>query len=252
MPEVTNINPNPTVPVDNNTPPATTTTEQPLILGKFKTQADLEKAYSELEKKQSKPKTLVDPIPDAPTVPVMPDVDFDAIGQEFADSGELSEDSYNKSVDWIKKTNPKMDDAKAKKVLDQYMAGLNAQQAVQQQEVDKMLDDTIGGRDNYTAMVQWASVNMTPEEIEAYDSAIASNINSAKLAIEGLYAKYTKVNGNPPAKLLSGDGSKVSSSVPNKFDNWDEYLEKRHDPKYNSDPSYRNSVKEALRRSDLK
>jgi hypothetical protein len=235
MADVTNVNPDPTVEnVENTHAP-----EQPLILGKFKTQDDLIKAYTELEKKLSS-KPVVEPIPTE-------EFDLDFIGAEYAETGEVSQESMDKAVTTLRKAGIKKE--KAEQYINEYIKGIDAYNQISRMEAEKLVVDTVGSIEQYQSLIQWAQANLSEEEIGAYNKAVNTGVPTAKLAMEALLNKYQKANGNPPAKLLSGDGPALPTT--GKFNTWDEYLKARKNPKYNTDPNYKATVERMLLQSDL-
>ena len=57
----------------------------------------------------------------------------------------------------------------------------------------------VGGADAYAEMSNWAAENMSEQEKTAYNTAVNSkDIETAKLAVVGLKAKFEKANGSEP------------------------------------------------------
>jgi hypothetical protein len=224
---------------------------------KFKSAEDLAKAYSELEKKLSSPKAEAQkeaPKPEAtegeegksPELdePVKEDeapkadsskVDLTPFHNEWADKGELSEDSFTKLESM----------GFPKELVQQYITGFQATQA---QEAQTIYAET-GGQEGYKAMTEWAAQTMSPQEIAAYDGLVTGgDINAAKIAAKGLYAQYVAANGQPP-KLLSGTPSRRDANSP--FRSSAEVVAAMSDPRYKSDAAFRRDVEERLAKSDV-
>ncbi len=227
---------------------------------KFKSAEDLAKAYSELEKKLSKPKAEEPVKAEEPPAkdtkegeegespklgePVKEDedpkadtskVDLTAFHNEWAENGELSEGSFTKleSLGF------------PKELVQQYITGFQATQA---QEAQAIYADT-GGQDGYKAMTEWAAQNMSPQEIAAYDSLVTGgDLNSAKVAAKGLYAQYIAANGQPP-KLLSGTPSRKEANAP--FRSSAEVVAAMSDLRYKTDAAFRKDVERRLELSDV-
>lgn len=211
-----------------------TAAEPALILGKFKTQADLEQAYSNLEKKigapaaPAAPASPVSPPAIAPTgvtpTPATPVVEIEKYQKEFTEKGELSPETYTALAA----------SGFPKAVVDQYIAGQQATAAQAEQEVLGV----VGGKENYTNMVNWAASALNPQEQQSYNTAInSSDRNAVKLAVEGLKARYSAAHGNDP-KLVGGS----INARPAGFASTREMVEAMQDPRYNKDPAYRASV----------
>lgn len=226
---------------------------------KFKSAEDLAKAYSELEKKFSQPKAepvkaeeaakpqakegeegkspeLDEPVKEdeAPKADSSK-VDLTPFHNEWADKGELSEDSFTKLESM----------GFPKELVQQYITGFQATQA---QEAQTIYAET-GGQEGYKAMTEWAAQTMSPQEIAAYDGLVTGgDINAAKIAAKGLYAQYVAANGQPP-KLLSGTPSRRDANSP--FRSSAEVVAAMSDPRYKSDAAFRKDVEERLAKSDV-
>ena len=150
---------------------------------KFKSVEEMAKSYSELEKKlgeQSQPKPEVDPV-SATTLKgeeSKPEVkqdnsldiaenavenaglDFNTLAQEYADNGQLGEQSY-KALE---------DSGIPKEYVDQFIAG---QKAIGEQQTNNV-KTMVCGEDAYNEMASWASKNMSEGEKKAYNAAVNS------------------------------------------------------------------------------
>jgi hypothetical protein len=222
--------------------PAKTTpaSERPAYLPeKFKTPEDLAKAYTDLEKKLGtspkvedkttieQPKTETNPEQQAPANVA----DFEA---EFAREGKLSDDSYAK----LEKQ------GFSKQVVDNYIAGQHARVEASQNEIFS----TVGGKETYGQMVEWAKASMSPAEIQSFNQAVSSNdMNVIKLAVGGLHSRFVAANGRDP-KLIGGERT-VSGPAP--FESTQQLVEAMRDPKYAKDPAYRKTVQDRLARSSI-
>jgi hypothetical protein len=190
---------------------------------KFKSPEELSKAYFELERKQSgKPEEI-------PAPPV--NLDFTPFTQEFSDKGELSEESFSKLEAM----------GLPKGVVAQYIEGAKA---LAEQQVTSLTSE-IGGREAYSQMITWASKNLKPEQITAYNKAVSANDpQQQSLAIRGLYAQYREAAG---PSLLSGKASGASAAAP--FESWAQVKQAMADKRYATDPAYRKVVTERLANS---
>ena len=210
----------------------------PLIDGKFKSQEDLLKAYKELEKKLHSPtqeETL--PTPQATTEAEAKEVveavglDFSNLYTEFQSNGALSEASYQALAE---KGIPE-------DVVNAYIEG----QAAKRSLVEMQVKNEIGGDQEYLKMINWASKNLTAEEIAYFNRPM--NSEEYKLAVDSLYGKYVRVNGKPP-KLIQGD------AVSNHVSGYATRMEMMKDiasPAYNSDPHFRKQVQAKIAISNV-
>lgn len=106
---------------------------------------------------------------------------------------------------------------------------------------------SVGGEEQYAQMVSWAKNEFPAEDIEAYDSMIESgNMSQIKLAIQGLYSRYTDSVGQD-GNMLQGKPAQAESA----FRSQAELIQAMNDPRYESDPAYRQDVLEKLDRSDV-
>jgi hypothetical protein len=204
------------------------------ILGKFKDQAALEKAYTELEKKLgNKPAEVPTPGTPPPTPATPGKLDLGKYAQEFASAGKLSDES-------VKALN---DSGIPKEFVESYIEGQKARQEVQ----TKPIFDAVGGKDKYTELLQWAGQNLSETDQQAFNSAVTKDAASALLAVQGLQTKFQSANGVEPS-LVGGKGTNVSGDV---FRSFYEVEQAMKDPRYKADPAYRKSVEEKVGRSEL-
>lgn len=213
---------------------------------KFKSPEEMAKAYAALESKLSGGKPTDPPAADPSTPPAEVPADPNAaladkglqlstFSDEFAQTGELSADSYEK----LQKA------GFDKNLVDQYIAG---QQALATRfEAD--IKAEVGGDETYVAMTAWAKANMTPAEIAAYNNAVSSgNPDQAKLAALGLSSKYQKAVGSDPQRLLGGQGTNSSGEV---FESMAQVTAAMRDPLYKTDSAFRAKVQAKLSRSSV-
>ena len=207
--------------------------ESELILGKFKSQEELEKAYQELEQKQSK-ETEVPATPEAARISVSEaGFKMEELSKEFAEnSGALTEETLTK----LEKAGIE------RATVDQYIAG---QQAIATQ-VAASLTEVAGGAEALRSVLDWAGTNLTEAEADAYNSALDSgNIEAAKLALQGVAAKYTAAVGSEPSLVEGEAAAGVTGVAP--FGSQQEVIAAMKDPRYKSgDPAYVKSVEKRL------
>lgn len=163
-------------------------------------------------------------------------LDFEQIANEYLNNGGLSDQTY---------------DALAAAGLsphyvDQYIAG---QEAIAQ-SVRSQVYNAVGGEEQYMEMVSWAGDNLNANEIAAYNASVNSGDNAQRmLAIDGLRARFTAVNGVTP-KLLGGTSSRGQGSG-DAFTSTKSMTEAMSDPRYATDPVYRQGVIDKLHRSNI-
>ena len=112
----------------------------------------------------------------------------------------------------------------------------------------QQLMEIVGGEKAYNAMIQWASENLSAEEIEMYDAVMGKGEpNSIFFAIQALNNKYSDAVGSDGQMLTGRDGSSDNKS----FRSQAELVEAMNDPRYDRDPAYRRDVIRKLENSDV-
>lgn len=226
---------------------------------------DWEKRYKDLQAeytrvKQGKPaETPAEPpkdgeqakAPDAPTEPPPvesnPDaaqaksvtdkagIDWAEANEHFAKNGTLSDDHFAK-LEAI---------GIPRQMAEQYVEG---QKALNQSRRADILS-SVGGEDAYREVTTWAAQNLTPDEIKAFNSIVTgSDVGAAKIAISGLHARFSVANGGVEPKLISGDNAPPSSGG---FRSTAEMKQAMNDPRYKTDPAYREEVARRVAASSI-
>tara|TARA_R110001592_G_scaffold65158_1_gene200080 strand:+ start:397 stop:1128 length:732 start_codon:yes stop_codon:yes gene_type:complete len=211
---------------------------------KFNSVEDLAKSYSELEKKLGD--NTEAPKEEAPKTETKNDLDIaekavesaglnmETLSSEYAEKGELDAKSY----DALEKAGIPKD------YVNQFIEG---QKAMADQQATS-IKDMVGGAEAYTEMSNWAADNMSEEEKTAYNSAVNSkDVETAKLAVVGLKAKFENANGNEPS-LVEG---KATVTGQGGYKSWAEVTAAMGDDRYSKDPAYQLMVQEKLANSDL-
>lgn len=212
---------------------------------KFKTPEDLAKSYSELEKEFTKVKQSQQKPPaadpqsqlkiDESGKTMVGNLDVTKYNQEFAQTGALSEASY-KELEGM---------GLPKSMVDAYIEGQKALATSFVADVQS----SVGGAEAYTQILTWAKTNLSKEEITAFNNVCENgNIPQVKLAVAGIKAKYEAANGKDP-NLTRGD--KGGSPAVGGFRSFAEVTQAMSDPRYQTDPAYRQDVMDKLRTSKL-
>lgn len=169
-------------------------------------------------------------------------IDLSPYSQEFAETGDVSPENRAKIIEGFKKAFPDLDWDTA---VNEYIEGKKALAANDR----AMFMEAAGGEEQYSSMIQWAAQALPKADVEAYNRQIASGDRHATLfAIEGLRAKYEKANGRVPNRI---DGAGGSPNAVIGFRSTAEMTRAMRDPRYQTDPSYREEVKAKLRVSNL-
>lgn len=233
----------------NQPPVAEAPTEQPSdrpewLPEKFKSVEDMAKAYSELEAKLGKPqeqKNTEQKPAEAQEQKVQEELqskglDLYEFSNEFNSNGQLSDDSYAK----LEQAGYPRD------IVDQFIDGQKARASLFESEVKS----SAGGDKGFTEMVEWAKANLSPPEINAYNAAIDSgDIAQAKLAVAGVYQKFSSSRPSEPNNLFSGSTSKGTQG--DAYESVAQLTKDMASPEYKSDPAYRAKVQAKLSRSNI-
>jgi hypothetical protein len=213
---------------------------------KFKSAEDMAQAYSELEKKlgqapkeDTEESEQVEEKAEDETEQTEENSSeaYQAVAEAskefFENDGQLSEETYNA----LEKAGLPRD------LVDSYAAG---QQALLQSEEGQIKSVAQG---NYDAMAEWANENLPQEEIDAFDEVVTGGtISQAKLAVQGLYARYQNEVGAKP-KITQGAVS-GASTMP--FKSMQELARAQSDPRYKSgDKAYHEEIDRRLSVSSI-
>jgi len=198
---------------------------------KFKNAEELAKAYTGLEKEfSSRSKEEAKPTEEVQEVQ---DKGLDKYYSEFAEKGELTDNSYTELA------NQGLD----KKLVDSYIEG----QKLVADTKTKSIQDVAGGKEEYSELVEWAGKNLSEAEQKVYNDMVDSgNIDQAKFAVQGLMAKSGTVSKQP--SLYEGTSDTVSKDA---FQSVSQVTDAMNDPRYEKDPAYRKSVEDKIGRSTV-
>jgi hypothetical protein len=223
---------------------APTEERPPWLPEKFKSAEDMANAYSELEKKLGQPEQQAED-EEQPQQTEENNEDntqenanyneavVEASQEFFQNDGQLSEETYQK-LEGI---------GLPRDLVDSYAAG---QQALMQSE-ETDIKSVAGGQ--YDQMAEWANEHLPSEEIDAFDEAVTGGtVQQAKLAVQGLYARYQNATGAQP-KLTQGSVT-GTSTMP--FKSMQELARAQADPRYRSgDKAYHEEIDRRLSVSNI-
>ena len=214
--------------------------DDPLLAGKYKNVQDLEKGYLEAQKMLGDRAAEQETAEEEPTEYSSTDY-LNAAAYEYGEKGELSEETMNQLT--------------AMSSEELIAAYINTQTKQQQQSQSVELNDrqvqsikqSVGGEEQYDALVDWAGENLDRSSIDAFDSLVESgNSKAIELAVAGLYSMYEAQNGS--------DGQMITGKAPatngDRFRSQAEVVAAMSDARYDNDPAYRQEIIEKLERSD--
>lgn len=196
---------------------------------------NLAKSYMELEKS-----TAPEPAPehaDPKEIQDNPltDDEWGEIMKEMEEEGKPSEKTYEAL----------QSRGMPRNMAESYIAG----QKLLAEQVKSKIMAPVGGPENYNDLMEWASNNLSQDDIDSYDKIMFSgDINQQTLAVEGLAARRNRSDPSSP-NLIMGDTGPTEAS--NAFGSWDQVKRAMRDPRYETDEAYRANVTQRLNVSNI-
>jgi hypothetical protein len=217
--------------------------EQQLLAGKYQSAEELERGYLELQKRLSSQTEEEPEVEEAPEAEEEEEIEedgdlFDAIMESYR-TGEWDDNL----VEEVGKMDP-ID------VANMFLAkqGEAQQTAVATEEDVTQIQDSIGGIDEYQNMIQWASENLSEQEINLYDAAMdRGDPLTMFFAAQALNSRYQDAVGYD-GEMLTGSAPRNTS---NAFRSQAELIAAMSDPRYDKDPAYRQDIADKLAVSNI-
>ena len=235
--------------------------EPELLLGKFKSQDDLAKAYQELEKKLGQPKGDADPETPSSIDAYSPEQAIELYGEGpvaalkekgldlgevmfNADNGEDISEHYDDLAETFGVTRQVVENyvSKAQDSAPAEAPGLTEADAAQ-------LKAMVGGEDSFNKLSQWAANNMEKGELAKYNAVVDSgNKDAIEWALKALQARVAAPDSVVEPKLYGGG----EAAAVTKFESQQQVLDamnKRNDKGqklYEVDEAYREKVQQLL------
>ena len=218
--------------------------QEQMLAGKYKNAQELESAYLELQKKLGENNTTEESTEET--------VEEQNEEEETPDASLLDRLWEESKGEFSEETLKELAEAKPGDLAKMYLEYRNEMQSNEPRQLTEQdvqgLKGVVGGEENYDNMVQWASQNMSEDEVTLYDEVMDSgNPAAAYFAVQALAYKYQDsigVEGN----LIQG---KAPSNNQNVFRSQAELVEAMNDPRYSRDPAYRQEIMQKLERSDI-
>ena len=226
-----------------------------LIGGKFKSQDDLLKAYNELQSKLGKdtpeegedePEEATEASEEKPEEVEESD-DIDENVQTFVDISER----FDAEGGLTKEDLATLTEMDATTLVETYFKYHTlqtgaARQTAANQAAMKSIRDSVGGDDAYGEMITWAGSNLNEEEIQQFNDVVSTNNASAiSYAVQFMNNRWRGSEGYE-APLVTGKKAPAKSKV---FRSQAELGRAIADPRYSTDPAYRQDIEEKLARS---
>jgi hypothetical protein len=239
--------------------------EPELLLGKFKTQDDLAKAYQELEKKLGQPKGEADPEP-APAegysadqavgiygegpVEALKEKGIDMAEVMFkADQGQDISEHYDTLAETFGVTRQVVENyvSKAQGAAPAEAPGLTESDAAE-------LKAMVGGDAAFSKLSQWAASNLEQGELAKYNAVVDSgNRDAIEWALKALQARVAAPDSVVEPKLYGGG----EAAAETKFESQQQVLDAmnkrngRGQRMYDVDEAYRDKVQRLLAVSNV-
>ena len=225
--------------------------QQEMLAGKFKDAEELEKAYIELQKKLG--------APDETNEEELRETEASEEVEEVSPAQELitsASAEYYEKGELAPETIERFKEMSSTELVETYLKMQQAAPQEQQAEVTRDLTDAetnaifnqVGGEASYNNLMEWASENLPDSYTQAYDDVIdKGNPYAIQIALAGLQAQYEANNG-VEGNLRTGRGVVEKADV---FRSQAEVIQAMNDPRYESDPAYRQDVFQKLERSEI-
>ena len=250
-------------------------TDEELIGGKFKSQDDLLKAYQEAERKLSEGKQETEQTEAPDNWPEKPEDYTREVGVEFY--GEAVTDSLEaagvnpvemSSKFWSGQNVDAEVNALVEKgglprpVVERFLKGAKAESPQPQQTTQKTGDadysnivNTVGGAEDYKAMTDWMTNNLSESELTSFNNAVDSGQSyQQKLqTVSAMKARYDLKNGGGEPKLIQGGSATATDTFDSKdqavaaISAMDKATGRR---RYDVDPKYRKWVEATMNKSN--
>ena len=228
--------------------------EDSLLAGKYQNTQELEKAYTELEKKLGEKS----------------DEDSEEVESEYEDSedeSEIEEEEYEPEdasiLDqlWDEGTNSQltketfeqlqqMDPVDVAKLAMQDRSALLAAAGPKEfsNEDVTQIQGLVGGEENYNNLLDWANNSMPEQEVQLFDAVMEQgNPLAAYFAVQSMALRYQDAAGRD-GEMVTGKPPTMNADA---FQSQAELVQAMEDPRYNDDPAYRDAVQAKLERSNI-
>jgi len=234
--------------------------EQELLAGKFTNAEELAKAYKELEGKlgsrgtESEDEDVSDESGESGT-------EEGDSGSEEGDEEELDtsfldrlyEEAINDSADFSDEILAELENYDKEDIAQMFLEYRNNQGDADSDEPVELdaedqeaILDAVGGAEVYEQMMRWAGESLSEQEIEMYDTVMSrGDPLAAYFAAQALNYRYTDANGKE-GEMVTGRAPSTKAAG---FRSQQELVSAMNDPRYDSDPAYREDVMRKLERS---
>ena len=226
--------------------------ESKKLAGKYESAEELEKAYIELQKKLGdKEETSEEPKAEQEETEETEETPDD--NPTVALINEASDEYYANGNKLSTETLDKFKQMSSQDLVNAYieMVEKNPPQANQEADVSQsqinQIQNSVGGENQYQKLMQWAGTNLQENEVNAFDGLInTGNVDAIQLGVQALKSKYDEANGYE-GRMLTGKAAQTSDV----FRSQAQLVAAMSDPRYDTDPAYRQDGVAKLERSDI-
>lgn len=239
-------------------------TDQELIGGKFKNVDEVLKAYQEAERKLSEGKQETQETPQPYTDQQVKDFFGEDLVNKVKEQGlDINDISFKADQGQdISEHYDALAQATgfSKQVIENYVRNAKgaapAPQNTQTGDNDySNIVNTVGGAEDYKAMTDWMTSNLSESELTSFNNAVDANQNYAQKlqTVTAMKARYDLKNGGGEPKLIQGGSATATDTFDSKdqavaaISAMDKATGRR---RYDVDPKYRKWVETTMNRSN--
>ena len=227
--------------------------QEQLLAGKYTNAQELEKAYINLQKKLGEDGKEETPQAEGEQEEVLPEASEEST-QELSPTAQLitsASDEFDNNGQLTPETLNKLSEMPSKDLVEAYMQLQATQPEAETGDItDAQVNEiktAAGGEEAYGQITEWASNNLPPNEIAAFDEVINSgSVDAIRLAVNGLRAQYENANGYE-GRMLTGKSPVQQKDM---YRSQAELVAAMSDARYDNDPAYRQDVIAKLERSN--
>ena len=225
--------------------------ESELYAGKFENAEELENAYLELQRKLGSGDTDEDEEQST--------LDEDEYYDEATSAGieliqEASDEYYANEGQLSAETIDQFKEMSSNDLVNAYIAiqenNPNAQGGYSPDLTDAEMNsvyNSAGGEAEYNRLTSWAADNIPESKLDAFNNIIdQGNATAIQIAVAGLRSEYEAQEGYE-GRMLQGKAARAVDG----FRSQAEVVQAMSDPRYDTDPAYRQDVYDKLERSNV-
>jgi hypothetical protein len=219
-----------------------------LLAGKYRDAEELEQAYIELQRKLGS--KGIDQTTDDTEPELEEEVEEDDEPIDYSFLNRLAQEADG--GEFTPETLQALEGMSASDVADMFLAyrqEAGSPEPDYQMSTDDIVEmkSVVGGDQEYNNMISWASQNLSPEEVQVYDSVMDKGDPQAiYFAIQALNYRFKDSVGYE-GQMLTGRAARTTDAYRSQA----EVVRAMGDPRYDNDPAYRQDVFDKLERSNL-